>query len=32
MQIKEYKDFNIDEIKNLYDAVGWRFILIIWIT
>lgn len=24
MQIKEYKDFNIDEIKNLYDAVGWK--------
>ena len=24
MQIKEYKDFNIDEIKNLYDAVGWQ--------
>lgn len=24
MQIKEYKDFNIDEIKNLYDSVGWK--------
>lgn len=24
MQIREYKDFNIDEIKNLYDAVGWK--------
>lgn len=24
MQIREYRDFNIDEIKNLYDAVGWK--------
>lgn len=24
MQIREYKHFNIDEIKNLYDAVGWK--------
>ena len=24
MQIREYKDFDIDVIKNLYDAVGWK--------
>ncbi|MEJ8752422.1 GNAT family N-acetyltransferase [Lagierella sp. ICN-221743] len=23
MQIKEYTEFNFDEIKKLYDAVGW---------
>lgn len=23
MEIREYKDFNIDEIRELYDAVGW---------
>lgn len=24
MKIEEYKEFNMDEIKSLYDAVGWK--------
>ena len=24
MKIEEYKNFNMDEIKSLYDAVGWK--------